>query len=146
MILHHYTSSAAGDRLAIEPDGTFDVTFPATEGVEGFGGTERRIVALVHPIVKDDLRKNTVLNVTQAYLTTGIRDVNDNGNGTNSSTRQLVNSSTKNDNENVNVNGEIYDLSGRKVGVQRYGNSLSGRLPIKRGIYIVGHRKVVVPN
>jgi len=124
VILHHYTSNAAGDRLAIDSDGRFDVTFPAAEDVEGFGGTERRIVALVHPIDKNNLRKNTVLNVTQAYLTTGISGVNDNGT------------------ENI----EIYDLSGRKVSSLRQGESLSGRLPIKAGVYIVGHRKVVVPK
>ena len=130
VILHHYTANAAGDRLEIAHDGTFDITFPAAEGVKGFGGTGRRIVAIVHPIVKDNLRANTVLNATQAYLTTGIGDVNDNGND--------------NVNVNGNGNGNVYDLSGRKVRVREGGVAASGRVPFKKGIYIVGRKKVVV--
>jgi len=122
VILHYFTKSAAGDRLEVSADGTYENTF-AIADPEGFGGTGRRIVAIVHPIDKNNLRGNAVLNAAQISLTAdGIRDLND--------SRQR----TASDNA-------IYDLAGRRISD---GKSVTSGTRLQRGIYVRGNRKIVV--
>jgi hypothetical protein len=68
VILHHFNTQPAGDLLTVSATGAYDVYFPAVER-EGFGGTERRIVAFVHRMNTAELRDNEVLNAAQIYLT-----------------------------------------------------------------------------
>ncbi|MBR1732221.1 MAG: hypothetical protein IJ729_00535 [Alloprevotella sp.] len=74
--LHSYNTAPAGDLLAIDADkGTFSVSYPEVEK-KGFGGTGRRLVAVVHKVNKDNLRDNEVLNAAQLDLNaTGINSV-----------------------------------------------------------------------
>ncbi len=113
VILHYFTEDAAGDRLTIQPDGKYAVAYPAA-AKEGFGGTGRRLVALVHKMNKDDLRENEVLNAAQVSVTpTGVEAIK-NGQPTGS---QL---------------SAVYDLAGRRV------------MSPQRGLYIRGGRKLLV--
>jgi len=68
VILHHFNTQPAGDLLTVSATGAYDVSFPAVKR-EGFGGTERRIVAFVHRMNTAELRDNEVLNAAQVYLT-----------------------------------------------------------------------------
>lgn len=128
VIIHHYTTNAAGDRLNVNADGTFDISYPAANP-EGFGGTARRIVAIVHPTNKTDLRKNTVLNAAQISLTTdGIRDVSED-----STFGRFDNSANGNAHGNV-----LYDLGGRRI------TDANVNARVKKGIYILNNHKIVV--
>lgn len=98
VILHHFTADALGDLLDVNPDGTYALTYPMAQK-DGFGGTGRRIVALVHKVNKSNLRENYVLNAAQlAITTTGIREQ-----------RQQP------------ADAALYDLSGRRVHSPRRG-------------------------
>ena len=94
VILHHFTSSAAGDLISPDTEGRYSMVFTSIEK-EGFGGTRQRIVALVHRTNKENLRDNQVLNaaeiITQA---TGIQDL------------RLTKDTTPN---------ATYDLQGRRI-------------------------------
>ena len=95
----------------------YSVSFPAVEK-EGFGGTARRLVALVHKVNKSNLRDNQVLNAAQLQLTSGI-DVQ----------------------EIKTRNAAVYDLSGRKLPSLQEG--VGGRL-LPKGVYIVNGKKLVI--
>ena len=113
VILHHFTSEAVGDPLPVGADGTFALSYPAM-AKEGFGGTGRRLVALVHKVDKGNLRENAVLNAAQLTLVpTGIGQTQ----GGQPTRGQL---------------SAVYDLAGRKVASPG------------RGIYLRGGRKLLV--
>lgn len=116
VILHYYNSDPVGDLLSVEENGRYSVTFPAVEKT-GFGGTARRLVALVHKVNKSNLRDNQVLNAAQLLLTSGI-----------------------NIQELETRNADVYDLSGRKIPTPREG--LGVGLP--KGVYIQNGKKVVM--
>ena len=72
VVLHHFTTDAIGDLLSVNSDGTYALTYPMPQK-DGFGGTARRLVALVHKVNQSNLRENYVLNAAQISLTpTGI--------------------------------------------------------------------------
>lgn len=119
VILHHFTSDPLGDLLAPDADGNFDLQFPLIDK-EGFGGTARRVVALVHRINKTNLRENTVLNSAQAYLgADGMREIHHS---------QFI---------SHHGAGVLYDLSGREV----HRTSVHTLSP---GIYIQNGKKIVI--
>lgn len=117
VILHHYTTEAIGDLLKTNENGTFSLTYPAV-AKEGFDGTHRRLVALVHKIDRTNLRENAVLNATQTLLDTdGIEFV-----------KETDNSQWEKDND------DVFDLSGRRI-------SRSSALP--KGIYVRSDGKLL---
>lgn len=94
VILHHFTSSAAGDLISPDTEGRYSMVFTSIEK-EGFGGTRQRIVALVHRTNKKNLRDNQVLNAAEIITqTTGIQDL------------RLTKDTTPN---------ATYDLQGRRI-------------------------------
>ena len=117
VILHYYNSDPVGDLLSVEENGTYSVSFPAVEK-EGFGGTTRRLVALVHKVNKSNLRDNQVLNAAQLQLTSGI-DIQ----------------------ELKTRNAAVYDLQGRKLPSLQEG--AGGRI-LPKGIYIQNGKKLVI--
>ncbi len=113
VILHSFTKEAVGDLLEVQADGKYSLTYPVVEK-EGFGGTGRRIVALIHKVNKNNLRENGVLNAAQlSVVPTGVEAIKD-GQPTGS---QL---------------SAVFDLAGRKV------------MSPQRGLYIRHGRKVLV--
>lgn len=135
VILHYYNADALGDVISTDAEGHYSVSFPQVEK-KGFGGTARRLVALVYKVNKSDLRDNQVLNAAELALTSGISEM---------------------ENEAApSLKGweGIYDLQGRKVlqdnKVTKYQSNqlptLQGeagsRLP--KGIYIHNGKKYVV--
>ena len=100
IILHYFTQEAVGDRLSVNANGTYSVTYPAVTK-QGFGGTRRRLVAFVHKVDKSNLRENQVLNATQTLLNAdGIKEMK---------------------NEELRMKNEVFDLSGRRVRTPRKG-------------------------
>ena len=115
VILHYFTSSAAGDLLSPDDNGRFSVEYAKAEK-DGFGGTRQRIVAFVHRTNKSSLSDNQVLNASEIILTqTGI-------------------SSTSLD---MRHEAATFDLLGRKVGSATRGQ-------MSKGIYVVEGKKVIV--
>jgi len=113
VILHSFTKEAVGDLLEVQADGKYSLTYPVVEK-EGFGGTGRRIVALIHKVNKNNLRENGVLNAAQvSVVPTGVEAIKD-GQPTGS---QL---------------SAVFNLAGRKV------------MSPQRGLYIRHGRKVLV--
>ena len=131
VILHHFTTNAIGDRLDIQPDGSYSVDYPLVDK-EGFGGTARRIVAFVHRIDKSNLRQNVVLNAAQITPSgDGIKEIKENGEASA---------------DNLPTEGlqGAYDLCGRKVIMSRSFNRESVNSKLPKGLYIVDGKKVAV--
>ena len=115
VILHYFTSSAAGDLLSPDDNGRFSVEYAKAEK-DGFGGTRQRIVAFVHRTNKSSLSDNQVLNASEIILTqTGI------------SSPSL----------DTRHEAATFDLLGRKVGCAIRGH-------MSKGIYVIGGKKVIV--
>lgn len=68
VILHTYNADPLGDLLDIDTaNGTFHVSYPDVTATR-FGGTALRIVAIVHQVDKNNLRRNQALNAAQLWL------------------------------------------------------------------------------
>ncbi|MCR5180521.1 MAG: hypothetical protein K6C30_04830 [Bacteroidaceae bacterium] len=119
VILHYFTKDAIGDLLQVSETGTFDLYYNMVSK-DGFGGTGRRLVALIHKVNKNTLKDNYVLNVNQYRLSaTGI--------------------TVPNNKECTQEASTIYDLMGRRIG-----SAATQSVPQRPGIYLINRQKVVV--
>lgn len=139
VILHSY-SAAAGDLLDINDEGLFEVSYPAPAEVKGFDGTRRRIVAIVHPTDKGNLRNNTALNAAQLIVdddATAIKGII-----SDSHDAKLFSGTAHDGKTDAPC---TYDLSGRKIGGANC-TTASGANPrsLKPGIYIRGRQKIAI--
>lgn len=122
VILHYFNTNAIGDALTTDADGHFSLTYPMVTK-EGYGGTARRFVAIVHKVNKSNLRENEALNATQEWLSGGPDGIRE------------IRPASKAGGGLATSGNEVYDLSGRR---------LSDLPSARKGIYVTGGRKVVL--
>lgn len=106
VIRHYYTSDAIGDLLAVNADGTYEITFsPAAINADA-KKENCRLVVLVHRVNKEQLADNFILNAAQISLSGTVNSI------------QSVHTSAASD--------VLYDLQGRRVVNPRPGIYIQG--------------------
>lgn len=112
----YYNTDIFGDALELGEDNTYDVTYPAQELDSSWVETNLRVVAIVHRVNRTNVDDNEALNAGQAWL---------------ARTSGIASTTTKGE-----ASPTVYDLQGRRLGTS---------IPQRRGLYVSGGRKVLVP-